>query len=109
MPTETAATWSRTRAGRQLAFGDEFGAGVRSSASQAPVIEAQRVPPSACSTSQSRVIWRSPRGDEVGDCAQRTAYQGRWISSVRPDCLPLAASRAVRVWVERAAACRIRR
>ena len=31
------------------------------SATQPPVIEATRVPPSACSTSQSTMIWRSPR------------------------------------------------
>ena len=45
------------------------------SATQAPVIEAVRVPPSACSTSQSTVIWRSPSACEVEGCAQRAADQ----------------------------------
>ena len=45
------------------------------SATQAPVIEAVRVPPSACSTSQSSVIWRSPEGLQIGDGAQAAADQ----------------------------------
>ena len=66
----------------------------------APVIEAQRVPPSACSTSQSIVTWRSPRAGR--STTERSARPTRrWISCVRPDCLPAAASRAPRVWVAR--------
>ena len=45
------------------------------SATQAPVIEAVRVPPSAWITSQSTVIWRSPSAFEVDDRAQRAADQ----------------------------------
>ena len=57
------------------------------SATQAPVIEAVRVPPSACSTSQSSVIWRSPRACRLVT-ARRLRPIRRWISCVRPDCLP---------------------
>jgi len=61
---------------------------------------AVRVPPSACSTSQSSVRVRSPSA-----CKSNTARSERpirrWISCVRPLCLPLAASRALRVWVAR--------
>ena len=59
MPTEMAATWSRTGLSGSLPACTSF-AQASCSATQAPVIEAQRVPPSACSTSQSSVIWRSP-------------------------------------------------
>ena len=45
----------------------------RARATQAPVMAAQRVPPSALSTSQSRVIWRSPRACEVHRLAQAAA------------------------------------
>ena len=66
----------------------------------APVIEAQRVPPSACSTSQSMVTWRSPSAAR-SVTARRLLPMSRWISCVRPDCLPPRASRAPRVWVAR--------
>ena len=61
---------------------------------------AVRVPPSAWITSQSRWIVRSP------SCVRSTTARSarpisRWISCVRPDCLPRAASRSVRVLVER--------
>ena len=70
------------------------------SAIHAPEIAAVRVPPSAWITSQSSVICRSP-----SFCKSTTARKerpiSRWISCVRPDCLPLAASRWPRVWVAR--------
>src|SRR6266513_1966957 len=59
MPQEIAATLSRST----LAFTmlRAFIQPMQSAnATHAPVIEAVRVPPSACSTSQSTVIWRSP-------------------------------------------------
>ena len=70
------------------------------SATNAPVIEAVRVPPSACSTSQSRVIVRSPI------CFMSTAARSerpisRWISCVRPPTRPWIASRAPRSCVAR--------
>ena len=69
-------------------------------ATHAPVIDAQRVPPSACTTSQSILIVRSPsRVRSV--TARRLRPISRWISCVRPDCLPSAASRRVRVFVAR--------
>ena len=61
---------------------------------------AVRVPPSACSTSQSMLICRSPRAGRSTTARSERPIR-RWISWVRPDCLPRAASRSVRVWVER--------
>ncbi len=57
------------------------------------MIDAQRVPPSAWRTSQSRVIWRSPSALR-SVTARRLRPIRRWISWVRPVCLPFAASRA---------------
>ena len=59
MPQEIAATWSRSGTVRMIS---RFFIQVRQScsATQPPVIEAVRVPPSAWITSQSMVIWRSP-------------------------------------------------
>ena len=69
-------------------------------ATKPPVMAAVRVPPSACSTSQSITIWRSPSA--TGSMtARKDRPISRWISWVRPDCLPLAASRRMRSWVER--------
>ncbi len=72
----------------------------RCAATHAPVIAAVRVPPSACSTSQSICIERSPSAAR-SNTARRLRPISRWISWVRPDCLPRAASRSIRVWVER--------
>jgi hypothetical protein len=69
-------------------------------ATKAPVIAAVRVPPSACSTSQSSVIVRSPSSDRSNTQRSERPIR-RWISCVRPLCLPLAASRSLRVWVAR--------
>ena len=69
-------------------------------ATKPPVIEAVRVPPSACTTSQSMVIVFSPSA--VRSMTERIERPiRRWISCVRPDCLPCAASRRPRVWVAR--------
>ncbi len=64
------------------------------------MIDAQRVPPSACSTSQSTRIVRSPSAAR-STTARSDRPIRRWISCVRPDCLPSAASRRIRVFVER--------
>ena len=72
----------------------------RCSATQAPVMAAQRVPPSAESTSQSSVTVISPMA-ERSVTARKERPISRWISCVRPDCLPRAASRSPRVWVAR--------
>src|SRR5690606_26939144 len=61
---------------------------------------AVRVPPSAWSTSQSRVMVRSPRRDR-STTALRARPMRRWISSVRPPCRPVAASLGVRSSVAR--------
>ena len=55
-------------------------------------MEAVRVPPSACSTSQSSVTVRSPSAFR-STTARSERPMRRWISCVRPVCLPRAASR----------------
>src|ERR1700744_4960545 len=63
-------------------------------------MEATRVPPSACRTSQSMKIERSPSA-----CRSMTARSDlpmrRWISCVRPLGRPFVTSRGVRVLVAR--------
>ena len=61
---------------------------------------AVRVPPSACSTSQSSVMVRSPSALRSAT-ARSERPMSRWISWVRPVWRPRAASRAVRVCVAR--------
>ena len=69
-------------------------------ATNAPVIDAVRVPPSAWMTSQSSQIVRSPsRSRRTTARIERPI--NRWISMVRPPTLPCEASRAVRVLVAR--------
>ena len=51
-------------------------------------------------TSQSMLIWRSPSAF-MSITARIERPIRRWISWVRPDCLPCAASRRPRVWVAR--------
>ena len=53
------------------------------------------VPPSAWSTSQSTVTCSSPNAT-MSHTERRERPISRWISWVRPDCLPLAASRVTR-------------
>jgi hypothetical protein len=69
-------------------------------ATNAPVMDAVRVPPSASMTSQSSQTVRSPRAS-WSVMARRERPIKRWISWVRPDCFPRAASRAVRSSVAR--------
>ena len=65
------------------------------SATHAPVMEAVRVPPSAWITSQSmRDLALAKRGRSMTD--RRLRPIKRWISTVRPPCLPAVASRRVR-------------
>src|ERR1043165_4134784 len=70
------------------------------SATHAPVIAAVRVPPSAWITSQSTVICRSPSAGRSTTARSERPIR-RWISSVRPPCLPAEASRRVRSLVAR--------
>ena len=99
MPQEIAATWPVIGSSVISPASISLFTAIRK-ATHAPEIEAVRVPPSAWMTSQSKVIWRSP-----SFCRSTTARKDRpikrWISCVRPDCLPRAASRELRVWVER--------
>ena len=62
-------------------------------------MDAVRVPPSACRASQSTVICTSPRATR-SHTARNERAMSRWISWVRPDCLPLAASREARSGVD---------
>ena len=57
------------------------------------------MPPSAWRTSQSTVTCTSPSTTR-SHTARRERAINRWISWVRPDCLPLAASREARSGVE---------
>src|SRR5262245_44426603 len=99
MPQETAATWSRS--GSPLTISRVFIQVTQSdSATQAPVMAAVRVPPSAWITSQSTVICRSPSAGR-SSTARRLRPISRWISMVRPLCLPADASRRVRSEVAR--------
>ena len=63
-------------------------------------IAAVRVPPSAWRTSQSAQRVRSPNA-RMSSTERRERPIRRWISTVRPPCLPRLASRAMRVPVER--------
>src|SRR5262245_66517897 len=99
MPQEIAATLSRSTFA--LSMLRVFIQPMQSaSATQAPVMEAVRVPPSAWITSQSMVIWRSPSASK-SIAARSERPIRRWISTVRPPCLPAAASRRVRSRVAR--------
>ena len=70
------------------------------SATYAPVIAAVRVPPSACSTSQSMTIEFSPSALR-SMLARRLRPISREISWVRPPMRPLTDSRSERVLVDR--------
>ena len=61
-------------------------------ATQAPVIDAVRVPPSAWSTSQSMHSVRGPSRSR-STTARSERPMSRWISTLRPSSLPLALSR----------------
>src|ERR1022692_2181433 len=69
-------------------------------ATNAPVMEAVRVPPSACTTSQSSVTVRSPNS-AMSTTARNERPIRRWISCVRPEGRPLLTSRGVRFVVAR--------
>ena len=93
-PTDTAATASVSGLARSVPFWTRrVSASCR--ATYPPQIDAVRVPPSAWITSQSTVIWISPRVT-MSHTDRRERPIRRWISWVRPDCLPLAASRVTR-------------
>src|SRR6266480_3188001 len=89
MPTETAATEPAR------AFDKPKRSSARFAATYAPEIAAQRVPPSACSTSQSTHSVRSPSAPK-SVTARIERPISRWISTVRPPCFPRDASRSVR-------------
>src|ERR1700694_2442757 len=99
MPHEMAATCSRNGVVRMISR--VFIQDTQSwSATQAPVIDAVRGPPPAWITSQSMVIWRSPSASR-SVTARRLRPISRWISTVRPPCLPAVASRRLRSIVAR--------
>jgi len=87
--SETAATESRSTRPSPAR------PSARAAATYAPEIAAQRVPPSAWSTSQSSQSVRSPSASR--SATERSARPiSRWISTVRPFCRPVLASRCVR-------------
>ena len=89
MPTDTAATAPGS------AFESPKRSSARWAATQTPLIAAQRVPPSAWSTSQSSQSVRSPSASK--SATARTARpMSLWISTVRPCWRPERTSRAVR-------------
>ena len=91
IPTLTAATWSRS--GNDLTRFSCISRWLAANrAAQAPVMEAQRVPPSAWRTSQSTHRVDSPNA-LVSVTARRERPIRRWISWVRPPGRPLATSR----------------
>ena len=99
MPTEIAATKSRIGVALSLPCAcSQFTASW--AATKAPVMAAVRVPPSAWITSQSSAIVRSPKAFRSNTQRSERPIR-RWISWVRPLCLPRAASRSLRVWVAR--------
>ena len=100
MPQEIAATWSLSTFWTLTIWRASIQRRQSCSATQAPVMEAVRVPPSAWSTSQSTVICISPSAWR-STTARRLRPIRRWISSVRPPCLPAAASRRIRSPVAR--------
>ncbi len=98
-PTDTAATKSRIGEAA-ICCCVNMKPIASCNAMNAPVMPAVRVPPSAWITSQSMWMVRSPIFSR--STTERSARpMSRWISCVRPDCLPRAASRSVRVPVER--------
>ena len=99
MPTLVAATKSRMGAAVSVPASTSF-CMARPRATNDPVMEAVRVPPSAWITSQSIQMVRSPR--RVRSVTARSARPiSRWISWVRPPMRPRVTSRGVRVSVER--------
>ena len=99
MPTETAATGPVIGDTASLPCAISL-LTASCAATKAPVIAAVRVPPSAWSTSQSSWMVRSPSALRSNTARMERPIR-RWISWVRPLCLPRAASRSLRVWVER--------
>src|SRR5215468_4392975 len=99
MPHEIAAICSRSGEARMMSL---VFIQIRQScsATQAPVMAAVLVPPSAWITSQSMMICRSPSASRF-TTARRLRPISRWISMVRPFCLPAEASRRVRSSVAR--------
>ena len=65
-----------------------------------PVIDAVRVPPSACNTSQSIRICRSPSAS-ISVIARKERPISLCISKVRPLCFPRDASLSILVLVDR--------
>ena len=98
MPTLTAAIESRSgsagRASRATSPAIAWW-----SATHAPQMLAQRVPPSAWSTSQSSQTVRSPRASMLTTARSERPIR-RWISVVRPSGRPRVTSRAFRSPVE---------
>ena len=100
-PTDTAETLSLiTRSADLMCLCFSAQRMASTSATYAPVIDAVRVPPSACSTSQSICTWFSPSAF-MSTTPRRQRPISRLISCVRPPILPRTDSRSVRSAVAR--------
>ncbi len=101
IPTDTAATESSSGVEfLPMNFFSRPHSMASASATYAPVMAAVRVPPSACSTSQSITIVFSPSAF-VSTTARRARPIRREISWVRPPMRPLTLSRSFRLFVAR--------
>ena len=98
-PTEIAATGVVDRVRDQALRAATSREQASCSARYPPQIDAVRVPPSAWSTSQSTVICTSPIVVRSVTARSERPIR-RWISCVRPDCFPFAASRSIRSGVD---------
>ena len=98
MPTLTAATLSVRRSSGTLPSATSPRSAI-ASAMYPPVIDAVRVPASACSTSQSTVMVRSPSRERSVTLRSDRPIR-RWISWVRPPGRPRFTSRGDRSFVE---------
>jgi hypothetical protein len=96
-PTEIAATWLASGQERSTRF-SSMCVKRSESATQAPLMAVVRVPPSACSTSQSTHTVRSVMLPSLTTARSARPIR-RWISTERPSTAP-ARSRDLRVCVE---------
>ena len=98
MPAETAATPPLNGSAASLPDATS-GERARCIATKPPEIAAQRVPPSACRTSQSIQTVRSPSAAKSTTPRSERPIR-RWISTVRPSGRPFVESRCLRSPVE---------
>ena len=94
MPADTPVTKCRMGSSLRTPSSTSFRQ-ARASATNPPVTEAVRVPPSPWSTSQSMVMVRSP-SFVISTAARRDRPTSRWISALRGESFSLEMSRRLR-------------